>query len=285
MRSRPRIHLRILIPLALCLLCSAGCGTRYERITLEKNENRKVLLRAELEGGQPVLRDFNHPASISGVRCAHILAGIDVRLSSSEEQRGDRRPAIPTDLVYELGNLLSAALAKATPNQEIVIEAIRKARHLGIFTQKYVTSFVAWVEGEELIIHLSRVDQLIAKGEEDDIREPYAGKEVMRFKVLPTEGIVPIAPQAVQVAWRDPRFRKARNIRIGPSGQIERRTILLEETEAPELEDEVMEVPTSPDALRELADLEEQRRSGAVSEGEYHRRRDALLRAASGSGP
>jgi len=232
-----------------------------------------------------VLRDFNHPANISGVRCAHILAGIDVRLSSSEEQRGDRRPAIPTDLVYELGNLLSAALAKATPNQEVVIEAIRKARHLGIFTQKYVTSFVAWVEGEELIIHLSRTDQLIAKGEEDDIREPYAGKEVMRFKVLPTEGIVPIAPQAVQVAWRDPRFRKARNIRIGPSGQIERRTILLEETEAPELEDEVMAVPTSPDALRELADLEEQRRSGAVSEGEYHRRRDALLRAAGGSGP
>ena len=48
---------------------------------------------------------------------------------------------------------------------------------------------------------------------------------------------------------------------------------------------EVNGVPTSPDALRELADLEEQRRAGDISEGEYHRRRDALLRGAVGSGP
>lgn len=40
------------------------------------------------------------------------------------------------------------------------------------------------------------------------------------------------------------------------------------------------ELPSDPDALRALADLEEARRAGSITEAEYQRRRQALLEPA-----
>ncbi len=104
------------------------------------------------------------------------------------------------------------------------------------------------------------------------------------FKVLRSRSITPIAPQAVAVDWRDSSFRRADAIRLGPGGQVKRRTVLLEEPEdeAPEEEtppsEDTIDLSTvSPDALRELADLEEERRRGAIGEAEYQARRRKIL--------
>jgi hypothetical protein len=258
----------------------AGCGTRYARTTLRDEAGVKAVLRAEVRGGEPVARGYAHPATIAGVRLAHVLARIDVRLSAGEEEGGERRPAIPTELVYELGDLLSEALAKADPSQEVVIQALRMERRFGLFTQSYLTSFVAYVKGDELLVHLSRVDDLVAKGEEEEsMREPVIGKEVMAFKVLAAEGVVPVGHQTVSIAWRNPVFRSPTTVRIGPGGKVMRRTILMEstapETAPPEQPD--LALPDDPDLLRALADLEEARRSGAVTEQEYQERRRRIL--------
>ncbi len=266
--------------MALCLLATLACGPRYARVLVREQDGLRAALRAELRGGDAVARGFAHPATIAGVRLAHVLARIDVRMSPSEEG-GERRPAIPTELVYPLGDLLSEALAKATPSQEVVIQATRKERRLGLFTQEYHTSFVAYVQGDLLFVHLSRVDWLVAKGDEKEIREPFVGREVMAFRVLPAEGISPVGPQAVSAAWRDATFRSPTHVRIGPGGRVMRRTILMESP--PEaLEDEETEapLPTDPDVLRALAELEEARRRGEVSELDYHRRRRELLHGA-----
>jgi hypothetical protein len=275
-RARP-----LLLLIGAALLSSAGCGTRYARVPVHSDDLATVVLRAQLQGGEPLDRGFAHPATISGVRLAHVLAQIDVRVDEGEGA-SQRKPAIPTELVYPLGDLLSQALAKADPSQEVVVQALRRERRLGLFTQAYATSFVAFVGSDELLhLQLSRLDWPVPKGSEDELREPVAGREVMAFRVLASEGVDPTGHQSVAVHWRDDRFRNPTTVRVGPGGKVTRRTVLMEE-EAPPEEPAAggVELPTDPETLRALADLEEARRSGAITEAEYQRQRRALLRPA-----
>ncbi len=265
-----------LVALAVLALVLVSCGPRYARVTVHDRDGYTVLLRAEVGNGETVNRGFAHPATISEVRITNILSRIDVRLE--DEKGSPRAPAVPAELLYTLGSLVSAALAKADPSQEVVVRAIRKERRFGLFTQRYLTSFVTYVVGDELLIHLSRVDYAIPKADEDKPREPWPNREVMPFQVLAGDGIVPVGAQAVAVAWRDPLFRSGEHLRLGPGGKALRREILFEsrevETESapPELEGSL-----SPETLRALADLEESRRRGAITEAEYQERRRRIL--------
>ena len=268
--------------LALALvLASAGCGTRYARVPVHEDDLTQVLLRAELRDGKPVDRGFAHPVTISGVRLAHVLAQLDVRAGSGEEAPSERRPAIHTDLVYPLGELLSRALDKADPSQEVVVQALRKERRLGLFTQSYATSFVAWVASDgRLYLSLSRLDWPVPKGQEDEAREPVVGRETTAFRALASEGVDPVAHQIVAVHWRDDRFRRPTTVQVGPGGKVSRRTVLMEEEAPAPLDEPASEtMPSDPEALRALADLEEARRAGELTEAEYLRKKREFLEA------
>ena len=237
----------------------------------------RVVLRSELRDGTAVSRGFHQPATISGVRIAHVLAEIDVRMGS-DDGNSERRGAIPVELLYPLGEQLSAALAKANPDQEIVVQAQRTERKLGLFTETFVTSLLAFVGPYDLLhIQLSRLDWPVPKGSDDELREPVAGQEVMAFRVLAAEGIEPTGQQSVAVHWRDERFRNPSAVQIGPGGKVSRRTVLMEDEGPSAPEPAATPLPTDPEALRALADLEEARRSGAITEAEYQRRRRELL--------
>lgn len=268
--------------LGATLLASTGCGTRYARVPVSESEGLRVVLRAELRDGEPRDRGFHHPATVSGVRIAHVLAQIDVRTDVEDGEKSERRAAFPVELVYPLGDQLSAALAQADPSQEVVVQALRSERKLGLFTQTYATSFLAYVGADDLLhLHLSRLDWPVPKGDEDELREPVAGREVMAFRVLASDGVVPTGHQSVAVHWRDARFRDPTAVRVGPGGKVQRRKVLMEE-EAPTepVPGAGAPLPSDPETLRALADLEEARRSGAVTEAEYQQRRKALLEAA-----
>jgi hypothetical protein len=257
-------------------LATTACGPRYARVTIQDSGGLIVQLRAEMQGDEAVDRGFAHPATISRARVTNILSRIDVRLESEKEAA--RQPAIPAEFLYDLGDLVSAALAKADPSQEVVVRAIRKERRLGIFTKKFLTSFVAYVLGDDLYVHLSRVDDSLPKDSDDTIPEPWPDREVMPFKALASDGIVPVGPQAVTAAWRDPLFRAPGQVRVGPGGKVLRRQILLE---SPEVETKATPPEItghlSPETLRALADLEESRRLGAISEAAYLERRRSIL--------
>jgi hypothetical protein len=84
----------------------------------------------------------------------------------------------------------------------------------------------------------------------------------------------------VAVDWRDPIFDRPTRTRMLAGGRVVRRTILMESLEddtdygpRPQMNDDL-----SPEQLRALADLEEQRRSGAISEGQYNASRNRILR-------
>ena len=271
----------ILLPFVLGL--AFACASPYTRVQIHQDDSIEVALRTRNEAGQPVKRGFRHPATISNVRLAHILASLDVRTGVTDEGGGKRVGAVHTDLIYLLGDHLSAAFKRADSTQEVVIQAIRRERSLGVFTQKYVTSLVAWVDAQDrLQIHLSRVDWPLPKGDdEQDLRDPAAGRQVQNFRVIPSETANPAGPQGLAIDWRDPRFRKGANLSVDLTGRVQRRTILMESPDVVE-HDAVEErgplvIPSDPEILRQLADLEEARKRGEIPEAEYARRRRELL--------
>ena len=268
--------------LAAVALLSSACGARYVRTPIFDDDGITVQLRAEKRGGSPVPRSFSHPATISAVRVAHVLARLDVRMGSAEG--GDRVPAFATAALYQVGEEVARAFAKADSTQEVVVQATREEKRLGLFHVRYLTSFVAWMKDDQLVIHLSRVEWVVPKDSEDEIPEPFVGKVVQDFKVLATEGVVPTGDQEVTVAWRDPVFREASHIKVGAGGKLLRRTVLIE-SEAPtggeeEKEPAVLPSDLSAETLRALADLQERRTRGEISETTYHKERRDLLREA-----
>jgi hypothetical protein len=276
--------LSTLAALALVTVAAAGCSG-YSRNVLSESGDNKVMLRSKKSVGGVVEQGFDHPITIASTRLAHILSRIDVRTDESDANA--RKPAIPAELVYELGEKLADALSKATKDEEVVVTAVRRERSLGLFTHEFITSFTAYVKADVLHIRLFHLDwEKPGGGPQAKVNEPVPEKQVMRFRVLPGEAISPEGNQGVAVSWRDEVFRSPTAVRITPGGKIVKRTVLME-SEAPAAEpepehEELMPAVTSgnltPEQLRALADLEEQRRDGQASENEYQARRARILR-------
>jgi hypothetical protein len=269
----------LILSVSLILLTTLACGPRYQRIRVFEHRNLSVTLRAEVRDGQTVPRNFSQPATISSVRIAHILSRLDVRMGGEEDER-KRQAAFPTALLYSVGEQVALAFQQADPSQEIVVTAIRSEKRLALFTTKYLTSFVTWMQGDDLYVHLSRVEWPVPKNEEDEIPEPWVHRHSQNFKVIATEGVIPVAEQTVAVDWRSPVFRKPTHLRIGAGGKLLRRQILLE---APIEEEALEQIPLVPadlssEVLRALADLQDQRQRGEISETRYHQARRDLLR-------
>ncbi|MBW2312546.1 MAG: hypothetical protein JRH10_00025 [Deltaproteobacteria bacterium] len=263
--------------LLVAALAVAGCaGARYERETFYENRDVTVTLR----GRTDVNPGYEHPTQISAVRLSHILASLDVRFAD-QQKKNARTPVVPIEAIYPLGKIVSQALAKAKPEQEVVVTALLRTRKLKVFTDKTLTAFIVYMKNDQLVFHISRVGFTMPKNPNDRVHEPKQGKSYQDFKVLRSKSIVPIAPQAVAVEWRHPDFRKADAVRIGRGGKIKRRTVLIEEPEeeAPkETPADVVDISTlTSDALRQLADLEDERRRGSIGEAEYVARRRQIL--------
>ena len=158
------------ISVLLCVpVLVSGCLTRHVTQDVYKDKRIEVFLRLEKGLMRVVEKGHDHPAAISSIRMAHILSRLDIR--KSVEDGGRRTPAIPTQLLYSLADGVSRALAKAGENQEVVAVAIRVERTFRILDQDYLTSFVAYVRGEQLFIHLSRVEWAVPDHHEPRFRQ------------------------------------------------------------------------------------------------------------------
>jgi hypothetical protein len=259
-----------------CLAATlGGCGARYARVPLHESPDLRVTLRSEIENGAPRARGFSHPATLSALRAAAVLGRIEIRESGKEA--AELRPAMPQAVASELGGVLAEALARADATQEVVVRAKRRERRLGVFTRAFATSFVAFVDAEgRLQVHLADADRELPAGEDGELPEPIAGRGTHAFKVLPGPHIAAIGQRSVAVDWRADTFGTPAPASVG-----RRRTILMDggaprPEDAPIVADEGP-LPTDPAVLQALADLENERRAGRVSEVEYQRRRAALL--------
>jgi hypothetical protein len=269
----------------LLLFGNACATTSVSRHTAYDQQGIQAILRSYKEGGETVEKGFSHPAPIASVRLAHALSFIDVEVGEGKKRQ--RVPAVNPTIIYQVADALEVGLEQANENQEVVVMAVRKERRLGIFHAKYLTSLVANVKGDLLTVQVGHADWEIPKIDEyqrggDDLPEPRADKPVMRLRVLPDTALTLLGPQTVALDWKSDRFRDPSRIQLSPSGEVRRREVLLE--------DQTLEAPVAPEAtvpldrldpntLRALADLEDQRRSGAITEAEYQLRRREILEA------
>ncbi len=240
----------------------------------------KILLRSQKKGGTTIARGFDHPVTIAPVRITHILSRIDMR-----REEGRREPAIPTDLLYPLGDEIKKALALASPDQEVVVQAIRRGKRMGIFDRWYLTNLLLFVKNDLLYIQVSRIDWEIPPRRVDRLPEAHAGEYPQAHRLVPDEAMTLADHQTLAIDWKAPIFKKPTRTRMTALGKVLRREILMES-----LEDDTFFEPTpsitdqlTPEQLRALADLEEARRDGKVTEADYTARKGQILRGEPGS--
>jgi len=280
--------------LVACTAALAGCMTTMTTIV----DNKQLKVQLVSRRGDNI--ELNQPVTIAPVRLSHILSRIDIRLSVDDGQQ--RVPAFHIESIDTIAEGLAQGLREAGPKQRVIVYSIRTEKRFGIFDTDFLTSFVAYVHGDHLFLHLSRSDWEIPPRKQDRLPEPKIGKFPSKFRILPGKAMKMVDEQALAIDWSDPVFRMPTRTRVTPSGQMIRKTILLESDE-PESEEpdsgadagsdaagakpgDAHSIPAgiSPQTLRDLADLEERRQQGKISEHDYERERNKILATDSGAG-
>jgi len=271
-----------ILPILLFLsLVTTACGPKTTRMTIHEDPSITLILRGKTKGGEPIDRGYVHPMTISGTRIAHILSRIDVR-PKPKGKAAERQPALPISQIYDLGDALSVALAKANESQEIVGFVTDKRRVAGIFAEKRLTSFIAYHKGDSLHFHFYRVDWKVDEDEKDPFEPQIESEPLMQFNLIGSEGMVITARNSVAVDWRSDVFRSPQRLRVTGTGKVLRREILLQSQEETDDGDPSVMLPEvggqlSGATLRKLADLEDARRAGKLTEIEYQNQRRKVL--------
>jgi hypothetical protein len=275
MANRSPATLRLAgLALGLIALASSGCITRNVRQTILDDGKNQVILRGQKRGTTTVERGFDHPFTIAPSRLAHILSRIDLEDDSGKKKV--RRPAIPTEILYPLADALSKGLKAADPTQEVVLQSVQRTKRLAVFDRFYLTSLLVFAQDDMLHVQVARSEWEIPPRRRDQLPEPHPGEQAQRFRLLVDDGMSLADPQTAVVDWRDPVFARPTRTRITPGGKVLRTTILMESPEeVPAPRPEMPEL--TPEQLRALADLEEARSQGKVSEAEYAAERNRIL--------
>lgn len=280
-RIRPGVILLFCLLLASQLV---GCANGPRRHRIIDRRQVKVDLVREVKGFKTQEKGYEHPAVVSKERLTHILGAVEVE--TREKDAGIvRQPAFHPDIVEPTAEALAEAFGQVGPNEEIGVLAIRKQRRIGIFHNKFLTSFLAYMEQGQLYLILRRVDWQIPQAKEKDpLPRPSRDRQPMNFRIVSGDHMFYIGPQALEIAWQDPVFRKPYKLPGSTQGTQQRREILVEspvtEEERQQIDQEGVSLgELTPDQLRALADLEEDRRSGKITEAAYQRARRQLLRS------
>lgn len=275
--------------LLLSLLINVGCGSKVVREDVVNTHNLHVLLRSTEDGGQAVAREFDHPAIIAPVRLSNIFSRLEIETKTLTKT--ERRLAIPWALQKPLGQALAQALEQATPDQEIVVYAIDKQYNIGIFVEKKLTTFVAFMREDRLEIHFANAGWIIPKGNSklnDQLPEPHVNQKVMEFKLVTGDSMISTGAQSVSVDWRSDTFRRAGSTLIRHGGAVKREILMQEDGDVNEDDNSTPSAQPSssssesmsdlsPDQIDELIDLETERQQGAITEATYQMRYQKIM--------
>lgn len=266
-----------------------GCSTRTSRDRIINRYGLDVYLLSERKTfGSAVERGYAHPSEIDQQRLEIILGSLQIE--QRVRARTVIRPAIPAEILNDVANGLAEAFRRAESTDMIALSAQRKQRQKGIFHRMFLTSLIAFMEGDELVLHISRVDWPF----EQDPREtrlpmPQVDDPQQKFRVQTNEYVRRAGKTGVAIDWRSDvfsSFASAAAVRSAPADASAGGTTVLavepveEELPEPEpLTNEQLQSLTSED-LRTLADLEDARSAGTLTEQEFRRQRQAVIDAA-----
>jgi hypothetical protein len=280
-RSRRRISTPLSILAALTALGTTSCITREIAESVYDRERVEVILVEHKRGFSVIEREFSHPARISEQRIAHILGALEIR--GREEELAGVRYVFEPEQLPAVASALAFGLGRANANQSVAIRLTAKVVQHAVFDRRHITSFIAYVYDDLLYVHVSRVDWKVPDlAKKTDPPMPRVDEHPMKFKVIPGKGMYAEGVYAVSVDWKSPLFSQPMR-RASADGKGER-TILLEDVRTEPLRPGVPGDTLSnltAEELRELADLEEARQNGSLTEGHYRRARQKILDGAS----
>jgi hypothetical protein len=192
-------------------VASVGCGPKIVRQTVHETDASRVELRHLLEDGKPVARGYEHPATIAGVRLAHILASL-----ARETGDGKHEPIVRNEQVYDLADGIAAAFAKAGPDDEIVVLAKLRDRRFGIFTVDRVTSFRVYQASGQLYFEFFAVEEQLdreaaQKGYEPPLEAP---SREPGWRLVAGRALTPTGERTAAVDWRDDYWRQPISLRV-----------------------------------------------------------------------
>lgn len=266
--------------LAIAALTTSGCMHTSKNTIFDDGK-----LKIQLQSRGKQTQGLEHPVVISSARLSHILARLDIRTPVKDGQR--RVPAIPLQNLNAIATGLAKGLAEAHPDQEVLVSSIRVEKRFGVFNHNKLTSFVAYQRDGILFLHLSRSDWEVPPRREKRLPVPKVGEFPTKFRILAGNSMELVDPQSLAIDWKSNLFDKPTRTRLTPDGRTVRRQILMESEEpvsAPHTESvrpDILPIPPgiSPKVLRALADLEEKRRNGTLTEARYARERLEILEA------
>ena len=275
-----------LLALAGCLplLLATGCASRPHRHSIIDRTGMQVDLVHYARGFRTEPQGFDHPAIISTERLGHILGAIEIETREKKVTATVRQPGFNPEMVEPIASALSQALREAGPDEEVGIQAVRKEQSLGIFHKKFLTTLLAWVKGDSLYIQLHRSDWEIPQAMEGKpLPEPMRNTRPLDFRVVSGEFLYFAGPQTLEIDFQNDVFKTAYQLPGSTGGEKRRREVLMQspipQSEKKADDDSGVSLDQlSPDQLRALADLEEDRRSGRITEQAYQQARRELLR-------
>ena len=265
------------------LFTTTGCVTRNVRDSVVQNHLIEVDLVRRVKGFTTEKRDYEHPTIIAAARLQNILGALEIEVR--DDGAMIRQPAIAREILSKAAEGLSQGLGEAGPDQMVEVRAIRKQMRLGVFHRKFLTSFLAYVDDDHLYVLLRRVDWPIPQSKEnDELPHPQRNQRNMDFRVIAGEPIYFAGVQDLEIDWRHEAFRDPFQLPGSTGGERKRREVL-ESMPVPRDEirrgaqGELSVDQLSPEKLRALADLEEERRAGRITETDYQRAKRDLLRS------
>ena len=186
-----------------------ACATRVIERQVYLKDHVTATLRHQTEHGVPIDRGYRHPVEISAERLQQILAAITIR--SGRDDQVVEAPAIPRTLLNPIAKGLSRSLSLATSKEEIALTAVRRERRFGIFTDKFLTSFVSFVNGDQLSISFSRIEwdidrSKLSHAKRGRLPRPHLGDQVMDFRIVASQTYEAVGDQTVRVRWSDARW-------------------------------------------------------------------------------
>jgi len=287
-----RIALVCALGLALISVSSSlGCSTRNVEDRIINRYGLDVHLRSEKKiFGRAIDRGYAQPSDITVGRLTIILGSLQIE--RRERARTVLGPAIPAEILSPIAQGLAEAFRLADSTQQIAVSAQRKQMQKGIFNRKFLTTLVAWMEGEDLIVHLSRSDWPIDETRKTEQPRPQVDEPQEKFRLVTNDIVRRSGRSGVAVAWRSDvfdTFSSASAARTAPvaagATTAGGKTVLMDSTAdeplpdlAPLTNEQLRSL--SSDDLRGLADLEEARGEGRITEAEYRRNRQTLIEAA-----
>jgi hypothetical protein len=189
-----------LLILMMGVVVASACATKTVQRVAYTEDGVIATLRHQSESGVPIDRGFAQPANISQERLRAVLASILVR-----DKKAGVKPAVTGALVRGVAKGLSQALEQADSSEEVALTAVRKSRRLGIFTEKRLTSLVAFVQGDQIVLSFAHIDWDLSKVQNAKtgstyLPQPRIGRKVSDFTVLPGDGLEVVGGQAVKIS-------------------------------------------------------------------------------------